>query len=263
MTRPSGLRRFVTGLPAAPPLSPAAPHPRSDGPPGRPRSDGPRSGGPPDGPSAASTKPDGPMPRGVVPDEKCEFCAAEIGADHSHVADIDRSSLMCACRACYLLFTHAQAGLARPTGVRGRYRAVPDRYLTDPDHPVSDSEWDRLEIPVGLAFFLRRSAQDTVSGFYPSPAGATECRLDLRVWEELTQAHPVISAAQPDVEAVLITRDAAVIDCFVVPIDACYELAGLMRLHWRGFDGGSEARAHLTHFLDDVRTRASTLAKGR
>ncbi len=41
-----------------------------------------------------------------------------------------------------------------------------------------------------------------------------------------------------------------------MPIDACYELAGRMRLHWRGFDGGAEARASIDAFLADVRERA-------
>lgn len=214
--------------------------------------------------------------------ESCEFCATEVPATHGHVADLERSSLMCACRACYLLFTHDQAGLPGPSAGRGRYRAIPDRYRTDPGHPLSGADWDRLEIPVGLAFFLRSSARDTVIGFYPSPAGVTECRLDLGTWHELATTHPILTAAEPDVEAVLITRggagggagggavgagstgdDSADAECFVVPIDACYELAGLMRLHWHGFDGGTEARAHIADFLDRVRSRASALAKGR
>ena len=100
--------------------------------------------------------------------EKCELCATGIPAEHGHLADLDHASLLCACRACYLLFTQHEA-------VRGRFRAVPDRYLTDPDHPLSVAEWDELEIPVGLAFFLPSSRAGTVTGFYPSPAGATEC----------------------------------------------------------------------------------------
>jgi hypothetical protein len=205
--------------------------------------------------------------------ETCEFCAEEVPVSHGHVADLERSSLMCACRACYLLFTHDQAGLPGPSAGRGRYRAIPDRYRTDPDHPVSGADWDRLEIPVGLAFFLRSSARDTVIGFYPSPAGVTECRLDLGTWHDLAATHPILAAAEPDVEAVLITRggsgstgtgsDSADVECFIVPIDACYELAGLMRLHWHGFDGGTEARNHIAEFLGRVRSRASALAKGQ
>jgi len=47
-----------------------------------------------------------------------------------------------------------------------------------------------------------------------------------------------------------------------VPIDACYELAGRMRLHWRGFDGGAEARQAIAGFLDTVRRRAVPVDRG-
>jgi hypothetical protein len=202
------------------------------------------------------------------PEESCEMCAAEIPADHAHVADLEQSTLMCACRACYLLFTQSQAG-------RGRWRSVPDRYLSDLARPLSVADWDALEIPVGLAFFLRSSHPDReaeITGFYPSPAGATECRLDLQAWQRIAESHPILGAAAPDVEAILIhRRDAgenslisdgeAGVDCFLVPIDACYELAGRMRLHWRGFDGGSEARASIDEFLEGVRSRSRAFSQ--
>jgi hypothetical protein len=182
-------------------------------------------------------------------EESCEFCAAQVAVEHGHVADLEASTLMCACRACYLLFTHGQAA-------RGRYRSVPDRYLRDPGRPLSPAEWDALEIPVGLAFFLRSSDDDTVTAFYPSPAGATECRLDLEAWGRIAAARPLLGAAAPDVEAILISRGSDGVEYFVVPIDACYELAGRMRLHWRGFDGGAEARQSIAEFLDSVRARS-------
>jgi hypothetical protein len=205
------------------------------------------------------------------------MCAAEIPADHGHLADLEQSTLICACRACYLLFTHSQAG-------RGRYRAVPDRYRSDPAHPLSPADWDALEVPVALAFFLR-SGGGELTGFYPSPAGATECRLDLQAWQRIAESHPMLTAAQPDVEAILIYRGEggdeggrgeggrgeggrgeggrgeARVECFLVPIDACYELAGRMRLQWRGFDGGSEARASIAGFLDGVRSRARAFSQ--
>jgi hypothetical protein len=231
-----------------------------------------------------------------APEEACEFCAAPVSADHGHVADLDASTLMCACRACYLLFTHPGAsseggrgggwgqadgevaggwgqadgeagrGSGQPDGAppagqarhvgRSRYRSIPDRYLSDPERPVSAAEWDALEIPVGLAFFLRSSRDDTTTAFYPSPAGATECRLDLEAWGRIGADHPLLAAADPDVEAVLISRDQRGVEAFLVPIDACYELAGRMRLLWRGFDGGAEARQSITDFLDRVRERS-------
>ena len=265
MSRPSGLRRFV-------------------GPPGPASAQGAPSSAPP----ARSVPDPQPLPDpqvlpgplqaalGTAPgrqdgaEEHCEFCATGIPAEHGHVADLEQSSLACACRACYLLFT--QAGQAwgdappaspastSPEGVRrgsARYRSVPDRYLRDSSRPMPALGWDELQIPVGLAFFLNSSARG-LGGFYPSPAGATECTLDLAAWERLASAYPLLDAAEPDVEAVLLCRDshASEAEYFVVPIDVCYELAGRMRMLWKGFDGGTEARASIEAFLTGVRKRA-------
>jgi Family of unknown function (DUF5947) len=182
--------------------------------------------------------------------ERCEMCAAEVPPEHSHVADLDGSSLMCACRACYLLFTQRSAG-------GGRFRAVPDRYLTDASKVMSSAQWDLLQVPVGLAFFLRSSrAGGELTGFYPSPVGATECRLDLEQWQQLAQDFPLLGAPETDVEAALISRSEAGVEYFVVPIDACYELVGRMRMNWKGFDGGAEARQSIEDFLASVRSQA-------
>jgi hypothetical protein len=195
----------------------------------------------------------GPAPAGAADAERCEICATEVPAEHGHIADLEAATLACACRACYLLFTQPSAG-------RGRYRAVPDRYVRDPAAPLTAADWAALEIPVGLAFFLASGADGRVTGFYPSPAGATECILDLDSWQRLAADHPLLRAAEPDVEAVLICQPAGGgVESFVVPIDACYELAGRMRLHWRGFDGGAEARASIEEFLTRVRSRARPL----
>ncbi|HEY3955633.1 MAG TPA: DUF5947 family protein [Streptosporangiaceae bacterium] len=252
MSGPGGLRRFVPG-----PAGGAAPRVTPEG--GVPSST-------PEGstPNLASVLPGAPAVvldriranQAARPDEACEMCTAEILPDHSHVADLEKSSLLCVCRPCYLLFERPDAG-------GGRYRRVPDRYLRDPSRPMSAAEWDELEIPVGLAFFLYSSQAGEVVGFYPSPAGVTECRLDLSAWERIAQAHPMLAAIDPDVEAALITRTdkTSVVEHFVVPIDTCYELAGRMRMLWKGFDGGTEAQQSIAEFLDGVRARAQIFSQ--
>jgi hypothetical protein len=77
--------------------------------------------------------------------ERCGFCAEAIPEEHRHVVAIEKRSLLCVCRACYLLFTH-------PGSVRGKYRSVPDRYLRLSETALTDAQWDRLQIPVGMAF---------------------------------------------------------------------------------------------------------------
>jgi hypothetical protein len=247
MTGKTGLRRFVAGTAGSGP-PPAAP-------PGQAAGAGPAAVPPQDADPGHDADP-GRTRLLDTDTEKCDMCTTPIPPGHQHVADLEGSSLMCACRACFLLFTNPEAG-------GGRYRAVPERYLTDPERPLSEVDWDSLEIPVGLAFFLLSSQGGEVTGFYPSPAGATECRLDLQAWDRVAADHPLLGDLAADVEAILISRSDSRVEYFLVPIDACYELAGRMRLHWRGFDGGAEARESITEFLAGVRDRARPFSQGR
>ncbi|GAA4209797.1 DUF5947 family protein [Streptosporangium oxazolinicum] len=183
----------------------------------------------------------------------CELCAVPAGEDHGHVVNVESRGLLCACRACYLLFT-------RDTDGRARYRAVPRRYLHAPDFPLDAADWDEMQIPVRTAFFFRNSAMDRTVAFYPSPAGATESLLPLETWERVLAANPAMADVRPDVEALLVDRrpDGG-FTCHLVPIDACYELVGLVRLHWKGFDGGQEAREAIEGFFADLRERGRTV----
>lgn len=210
----------------------------------------------PPGPAAA-------RPRGLrrfagpPPDEpeRCEMCAVPLPDGHRHLVDTAERSLACACTACAHLFQHGGAA-------RGRYRLVPDRYLADPDHTAEAGAWELLQIPVGTAFFFRNAALDRLVALYPGPAGATESELDPATWEQVLGAGRLAGMLEPDVEALLVHRDRGRSECFLVPIDVCYELVGRMRLHWRGFDGGARARAELDAFFDHVARRAGAPRKG-
>jgi hypothetical protein len=184
-------------------------------------------------------------------EERCEMCAKSIGHDHQHVVGLESRTLMCTCRPCYLLFTDQTATI--------RYKAVPDRYLSFPDFAFDQGAWDDLQIPVGLAFIFRNSVEDRVVAFYPSPAGATESELSLGAWDRMVSSNPRFDLLLSDVEALLIYRSdqgRGDFHCMIVPIDICYELVGTMRMTWRGFDGGSEARDAMDGFFSTVEGRA-------
>lgn len=184
--------------------------------------------------------------------EVCELCMEPIPDEHGHLVDLEARNLMCACRGCYLLFSSEGAG-------GGHFRSVPDRYLAFPEFRLSPAQWDSLQIPVSVAFFFLNSSLGRIAAFYPGPAGATESELPLDTWAEVVDANPQLATMQPDVEAFLVRskRGQGGADCYIVPIDACYELVGHLRLLWRGFDGGQEANAKLNEFFDDVERRTT------
>jgi hypothetical protein len=189
--------------------------------------------------------------------ERCEMCAEPIGEQHQHVVDLVGRGLMCTCRPCYLLFT--------ADGAQQRYRAVPDRYLSLPDFALGGGQWDELEIPVGLAFFFVNSVQARTVAFYPGPAGATESELPLGAWGRILDANPVLGTLVPDVEALIVRmpdRSRSRPEAHLVPVDRCYELVGLLRTAWRGFDGGQEARALLDAFFADLAGRGGAADRG-
>jgi hypothetical protein len=194
-----------------------------------------------------------------APSERCDFCGVDIADQHGHVVDLPRRMLLCVCRPCHLLFAHDGAGGAR-------FRAVPDRYVLLPEFASAGDGWEALDIPIGLAFFLRSSATERVTAFYPSPAGATESELDLRTWDRLVRAVPPLATLAADVEALLVRRlhphpegsqrSADDTTAFIVPIDACYELVGRIRRSWRGFQGGDEVWRDIDEFFARVIARA-------
>lgn len=185
--------------------------------------------------------------------ERCEMCAEPIGEWHGHVVDVEGRGLMCTCRPCALLFTAEGAA-------RGRYRAVPERYRYAADVPLAEASWDSIGIPVAMAFFFTNSELGHTVAFYPSPAGATESLLSLESWTDLLAATPALADLQPDVEALLVHKGDRGFEFFGVPIDACYQLVGLVKMHWKGFDGGEEAWAAIHEFFAGLRERSERVS---
>jgi hypothetical protein len=181
--------------------------------------------------------------------ERCELCSAIIGEQHSHLLEIKERQLRCACEACAILFSGDE---------HARFRRVVNRVELLRDLDLRAELWESLPLPINLAFFYRSAQAGKVVAMYPSPGGATESLLPMDAWDELAAQSPTLQRMQSDVEALLVNcvRDRR--DCFLVSIDECYKLVGLIRSTWRGFSGGDASRA-IDGFFDDLRRRATRI----
>ena len=167
----------------------------------------------------------------VAPEERCDLCSASIPADHRHLLHIEERRIVCTCETCRALF----AG-------DGPYRPAGSRTVWLDGFELPDELWASFRIPIGLAFFFRAARAGGVVAFYPSPAGTTECELDLGAWEELVAANPVLDGLETDAEALIVNRLGGARQHAIVPIDECYRLVGLVRVSWEGISGGAGDR---------------------
>lgn len=184
----------------------------------------------------------------VAAAEKCDLCGELVRPEHRHLLEGATRQMACVCQACGILF-------AQPAASNGKYRLIPDRCLYLADFAMSDTEWDSLRVPVGICFVVV-TADTRPLAFYPSPMGATEAVVDPSTWSALVQRYPLLSSIQPDVEALLVNRARGARDHFVVPIDSCFSLVGLIRMRWRGLSGGSDVWSEIERFFEALRRRA-------
>ncbi len=179
-------------------------------------------------------------------EERCDLCSIRLSEQHQHLIEPQTRRLVCTCDACAILFG---------SGGETQYRRVPRdaEYLRN--FQISDQLWNSLAIPIGLVFFYRSAAPDKVTAVYPSPAGPTEVLLDFESWEEIAQENPVLRKMGLEVEALLVNRMQGQREYYLAPIDECYKLTGLIRKHWHGFSGGSEAWEQIGNFFDTLKER--------
>jgi Family of unknown function (DUF5947) len=153
--------------------------------------------------------------------EQCELCGVAIPASHSHVLELATRDVKCACRPCGLLFERSDRMKLIPSDVRR----------------ADDID---LGLPVEIVFCVR--IDGATKAFYPSPVGPTESLLAVDPGVELAD----------DVEALLVNRGRA----WIVGIDVCFALVGVVRTHWRGLTGGAEVRRELDTFFEGLDRRS-------
>jgi hypothetical protein len=183
--------------------------------------------------------------------ERCELCSAELAGEHQHLIDPAVRKIVCACDACAILFS-AQSS--------AKFKRVPRRIRFLSQFQMTDAQWDGLMVPIEMAFFFKSGGAGKVAAFYPSPAGATESLLSLEAWDDIERENPTLREMEPEVEALLANRVGAArgvaSEYYVVPIDECYKLVGLIRLHWRGLSGGTEVWREVATFFSSLKQRA-------
>jgi hypothetical protein len=126
------------------------------------------------------------------------------------------------------------------------------------DFDCDEALWDRLRVPIGLAFLMRTTVTDGVLAFYPSPAGATESELPEGAWEALAERNPILGELDPDAEALIINRLADPPEYAIAPIDQCYALVGLVKSRWEGISGGDALERAVPEFFAALRARSTS-----
>ncbi len=177
--------------------------------------------------------------------ERCALCSALLEDAHQHLLERRLRQIECACDACAILFDGRDDG---------KYLRVPRRVRQLRDFTFTDLQWEEMMLPINLAF-LFRNAQGKMVAMYPSPAGAIESLLGLDAWDERVAACAPLRALQPEVEALLVNRVGDPV-YFIVPIDECYRLVGIIRTRWRGLSGGTEVWGAVAEFLRELQRKA-------
>lgn len=184
--------------------------------------------------------------------EACELCHAPLAPVHRHLLETRERRVVCSCDPCALRFQDV---------VGGRFKLIPRDPHALPDFKMEQGVWEGFSLPINLVFFFFSAAADKVVALYPSPAGAIESLLPMGSWEQLVEQNPVLSRMEPDVEALLVNRVGDARACFLAPMDRCYELVGLIRIHWRGLSGGEKVWNEVTGFFERLAADSQPLPK--
>jgi uncharacterized protein DUF5947 len=195
---------------------------------------------------------------------RCELCSQPLAAEHQHLLEIVPNRLLCVCDACAVLFPGETPD--------AKYRRVPRRIRFLADFQLDEMLWNGLLIPINMAFFFRSTPRGRAIAFYPGPAGATESLLELDAWNDIVSQNPILQSIEPDVEALLVNRIGRFGDhgqtngateprYFLVPIDECYKLVGVIRANWRGLSGGKKVWDEIDNYFIGLKSRSQTVSQ--
>jgi hypothetical protein len=188
-----------------------------------------------------------PLPMAETAVERCELCGVLLAPEHRHLLEIASRRIQCACDPCALCFQEAAGG---------RFKLIPRDARSLPDFNLADCAWESLALPINLAFFFHSTPREKMAALYPSPAGVTESLLPLAAWNSIVGDNPALADMEADVEALLVNRVGEAREYYLAPIDTCFELVGLIRVHWRGLSGGTEVWREIDAYFARLAERA-------
>ncbi len=81
------------------------------------------------------------------------------------------------------------------------------------------------------------------------------------------QDNPELTRMESDVEALLVNRIGhargfSAPEYYILPIDECYKLVGLIRVHWKGFSGGTEVWQEIARFFEELKGKVLVASGG-
>jgi len=177
--------------------------------------------------------------------EQCHFCGNVLPPDHRHLVDLSSMKFMCTCDMCMITLAESR-----------KYKPPPQRFLQLENFRMSNELWSDFLIPVNMAFFVLSSDRQGAVAYYPAPTGATESKLKMEPWNQLVQLNPILNDLTPDLEALLVNQLETPGQYYVVPIDSCYKLIGMIRITWKGIFGGKEVNDVISRFFYELKEKS-------
>ncbi|HEX3809525.1 MAG TPA: DUF5947 family protein [Rhizomicrobium sp.] len=174
------------------------------------------------------------------PVERCELCRASLSGKHDHLLEIAAGQMRCACKSCAQSYGTAEEG----------FLPIASRKQRLSQFALSDAEWDGFQIPIDLAFLVRKG--ERLTALYPGPAGIVQSEPDPSAWQSLLAANPVLNELQPEVEALVVNRVQGRREAYRLSIDHCFTLAGTMRSQWHGLSGGPKVWDEIARYFDII-----------
>jgi hypothetical protein len=150
----------------------------------------------------------------------CDLCAAPMAEAHEHLLELQERRVVCACRACSLLFPGAGGAV---------YRRIESRAVRLPEVVLTGEDFRSLGVPVRLAFLGPSVVHDCVFAVYPNARGATESTVNRASWDALVHTHPSLAAIEPDVEGFFVNASENQYDAYRLSIDVCFRMVGVLR----------------------------------